>query len=46
VFILEYVLAVVTPLDGMMAIVGYDKASVPWHGKNMADFGVSCQLNK
>lgn len=44
IFSLGYVLAVVSSLYGMMAYIGYNKTSVPWHNKNISDFAVRCHL--
>jgi len=33
--VVEYILPIVSPLQGMVAYVGYDKASVSWHAWDM-----------
>ncbi len=42
--VVEYILPIVSPLQGMMAYIGYNKASVPWHAWDISEVGMKCHL--
>ena len=42
IMVVEYILPIVSPLQGMMTYVGYDKMRVSWHARNMPGLGAKC----
>ena len=46
IIVVEYILPIVSPLQDVMAYVGYDKASVPWHAWGVSEGGVELNVSQ